>query len=53
MKTDNQYMKLLKENQKLKIDILLSYKEGFNDGIKACKPNKKLDEAIKKGVKIK
>lgn len=28
------------------------YKQGFKDGLEACKPNKKLDKAIKEGKEI-
>jgi len=29
-----------------------AYKEGFRDGIESCKPNKKLDKAIKEGLEL-
>ena len=36
----------------LDIAIEESYKEGFRDGLDACKPNKKLDKAIKEGTEL-
>lgn len=29
-----------------------SYKEGFEEGMEACKPNPKLDKAIKEGMRL-